>query len=141
MFKRKKEKQQEMVDTIIATDTVVEGKIIHPKSLRIDGKVYGAIKCEGDVYIGKTGFIEPSVTARNVYIAGEIDGNVHATEKIHIQPSGTLEGKSKTKGLIIDEGGSFSGESIIINGDESLSKIDPNSSDEKITSFEDKTAK
>lgn len=113
MFKSRKNRKQQMVDTIISSETIVEGKITHPTSLRIDGKIYGKVKCEGDVYIGKTGHVEPSITARNILIAGKVNGEVHALEKVHIQPSGSLTGSSTTKGLIIDDGGIFNGESII----------------------------
>lgn len=118
MFKNKKNRRQKMVDTIISSETIIEGKITHPTSIRIDGKVYGEIECAGDVYIGKTGYVEPSIQAKNILLAGEVNGDIHAFEKVHIQPSGKLTGRSTTKGMVIDEGGTFNGESRIIEGDE-----------------------
>lgn len=98
-----------MVDTIISQNTVIEGKMTHPSSLRIDGKVYGEIKCEGDVYIGKDGYVEPKIKGKNIIVAGEVKGEVYSTEKVHVQPNGKLTGDVTTKRIIIEDKGIFNG--------------------------------
>ncbi|MCZ0704341.1 cytoskeletal protein CcmA (bactofilin family) [Natronobacillus azotifigens] len=110
---KKSTKMEKTIDTIIGEETIIEGKIKLPTSLRVDGKVYGEIDCTGDVYIGKSGFVEPALKAKNVIIAGEVKGDVHTTEKIHIQPSGALSGSAKSNGIIVDEGGIFNGTSVV----------------------------
>lgn|SRR5690554_5272167 len=112
MFKSK-EKQLQQVDTVISTGTVIEGKIVHETSLRIDGKIYGEIKCEGDVYIGTSGFAEEKISAKNIFISGEVKGELIATNKIHIKQTGKVSGDVQCDGLTIDEGGIFNGNSTI----------------------------
>src|SRR5690625_4540101 len=120
MLKGRKNRKQKMVDTIISSETIIEGKVIHPTSLRIDGKIYGEIDCEGEVYIGKTGYVEPYIKARNINIAGEVKDELYALDKVHIQPSGILSGSSTTKGIVIEDGGTFNGESTIRQGDDTF---------------------
>lgn len=111
MFSRKK--KHKLIETIIGKDTIIEGKIKLPTSLRIDGKVYGAIESEGNVYIGKSGYTEPAIQAKNVIVAGEANGDIKTSEKIQIHASGKVTGKIDSNGLIIEEGGIFNGNSTI----------------------------
>lgn len=123
MFGNRSNKKKKVVDTIISEGTVIEGKINHETSLRVDGKVYGEIACDGDVYIGKSGYAENAIEANNIIISGEVDGNIHAKDKVHIQPSGKLSGSVKTTGLVIDDGGTFNGESIITSDEKESKKL------------------
>lgn len=106
-------KNQKVIETIIGKQTVIEGKIKTPTSLRVDGKVYGEIECDGDVFIGKKGYVEPSIRAKNVIIAGEVKAEINTKEKVHIHSCGTLSGTVTSNGIIIDDGGTFNGNSKI----------------------------
>lgn len=106
-------KNAKIIDTIIGKETIIEGKIKLSTSLRIDGKIYGEVDCQGDVYIGKGGYVEPILKAKNVTISGEVKGDVYTTEKIYIQPNGKLTGSATSKGIIIEDGGIFNGQSAI----------------------------
>lgn len=115
MFKAKTEKE---IDTIIGSGTIVEGKVKLQTSIRIDGKIYGEVDCNSDIFIGKEGYVEPTIKGKNIIIAGEVKGNLIATEKVHIQPNGKLTGSATTNGLIIEDGGIFIGESIVEHSEE-----------------------
>lgn len=122
MLGNRKRRKQKVVDTIVSEGTVIEGKLSHEKSLRIDGKVHGEIVCDGDVHIGKSGYVETTIKANNIIISGEVTGDVHAIDNVHIQPTGRLTGSVTTKGIIIDEGGIFNGESMITTDEEKVEK-------------------
>lgn len=123
MLSKKEQRSQRSIDTIIGLNTIVEGKVTHPKSLRIDGKVIGEVICDGDVFIGKSGSVEPQIQAKNLTIAGTVDGKITITEKVHIMPTGKLSGTVTSKGIVIEEGGIFNGHSII----EQTKKVDKKS--------------
>ncbi|SEO14307.1 protein CcmA, bactofilin family [Amphibacillus marinus] len=106
-------KNEKMIDTVIGKDTVIEGKIKLPSSLRIDGKVLGEIECNGDVYIGKTGSAEPSIKAKHVIVAGEAKGAIYTNQTVHVEASGSVTGDIESSGIIIDEGGLFVGTSKV----------------------------
>ncbi|MDQ0258092.1 cytoskeletal protein CcmA (bactofilin family) [Evansella vedderi] len=111
--KQNNEKKLSEIATVIGTDTTIEGTLHVNSSIRIDGKVLGEVKCSGDVTVGKDGHVEHQITARNLYIAGTVKGNVNVEEKIHIYESGYLEGKAQMRTIIIDENGQFRGESLM----------------------------
>ncbi|WP_156291054.1 bactofilin family protein [Oceanobacillus salinisoli] len=129
-----KERKDKIIDTIIGQGTVIEGKINHPSSLRIDGKVYGEVECTGDIYIGKDGYVEPMIKGKNIYIAGEVKGELFTTEKLHVQASGKLSGSATTKGMIIDDGGVFNGDSKVVENDNKSVGKKKYNSNEKVES-------
>ncbi len=117
-----KKKDENVIETIIGSDTVIEGKITLPTSLRVDGKVIGEIISSGDVYIGKDAYVEPSIKAKNIVIAGEVKGDIETTEKVQIEAKGKLSGNATSRGIVIDDGGVFNGNSNIIEPEETGNK-------------------
>jgi cytoskeletal protein CcmA (bactofilin family) len=112
MFSKiKGEKKLTEIETIIGKGTTVEGTINVDACIRIDGKVYGDIKCSGDVTVGKEGYVENSITARNLFIVGKIKGTIKVENKVHIYDSGHFEGSAEMGTIVIDENGFFHGES------------------------------
>lgn len=113
MLAKKNEKKLAEISTIIGKETTIEGNLTVNSSVRIDGKVFGTVKCSGDVTIGKEGFVKNAITARNLIVAGKVVGNVKVENKVHIYDSGSLDGKVEMKSIIIDENGYFRGESFM----------------------------
>lgn len=113
-----KKKEEKIIQTIIGSEAIIEGKITLPTSLRVDGKIIGEIECNGDVYIGKDAYVEPSIKAKNVIIAGVVKGQVETTEKIQIDSNGKLDGSATSRGMIIEDGGVFNGNSVILEVEE-----------------------
>lgn len=112
MFSKKKSEQQiSEISTIIGEGTIFEGKIKLKSSIRVDGKVYGEISSEGDVTIGKNGYAENAIKARNLYIAGKVKADVDVLEKLHILETGYLEGVASLNTIVIEENGQFHGTS------------------------------
>lgn len=91
--------------------TYVEGVIETKGSLRIDGKVKGAVKAEDTLTIGSSGLVMGEVQARSVILGGKIEGNIKVSEKLVLEAKSTLVGNLKTKNLVIDEGAVFQGKS------------------------------
>ncbi|MFA9557000.1 polymer-forming cytoskeletal protein [Evansella sp. AB-rgal1] len=111
--KQKNDRKVNEISTLIGEGTSVEGSLNIESSIRIDGKVYGDIKSAGDVTIGKEGYVEKSIIARNLYIAGTMKGNAKVENKIHIFESGTLNGSAEMKSIVIDENAHFYGRSLM----------------------------
>ncbi|MCF8008687.1 MAG: polymer-forming cytoskeletal protein [Halanaerobiales bacterium] len=103
---------KEDINTIFGQQTIVDGKLTTKGSIRIEGEMKGTIIAEGDVFIGESGEVNSNIEARNIVIAGNVEGNVTAKEKLEILAAGRLEGNIKSKRLVIEEGAKFIGESI-----------------------------
>ncbi|HSB35709.1 MAG TPA: polymer-forming cytoskeletal protein, partial [Thermoanaerobaculia bacterium] len=70
---------------------------------------------EGRVQVGKsfrvgpTGHVHGEVNARSVSIAGHVEGDVIAAERVEILPTGILEGNIRSPKIVIAEGAQFKG--------------------------------
>lgn len=105
-----KQSKVDAMDTIIGPESELEGKIKSKSSLRIEGKIYGEVDCDGDVTIDEKGYVENQITSRNLTISGEVKGNIKASGKLHIRATGKFTGNAEVQSLVIDEGGIFDGE-------------------------------
>ncbi|NQX66604.1 polymer-forming cytoskeletal protein [Paenibacillus alba] len=112
MFKNKKNLMNpNTTDTLIGEGTTFEGRIKSEASLRIEGGITGDIDCAGDVIIGERGIVKSNISARDVVLAGNVQGNVTTKGKLTITATGSLHGNINAASFIIEEGGLFQGNS------------------------------
>ncbi|MDP3386673.1 MAG: polymer-forming cytoskeletal protein [Eubacteriales bacterium] len=96
------------VDTLISSKVMIEGNIKATGTIRLDCQTTGDIEGQGFI-IGETGSVKGDVKCDSIIIAGRVEGNVSAEDKIHIKASGTLIGDIEVGRVIIDEGAVFKG--------------------------------
>lgn len=129
MFGSKKEvstieEAMEQVGTIIGPGAVIEGPLTTKDSTRIDGTVKGNVTISGALIVGQEAKIAGTVSAMNVYIAGEVAGNVSAPQgKVEISDTGKVIGDVTCKGIIIDENAVFQGKCEMTNLDKNSAAI------------------
>ncbi len=109
MFNKKEEVQYNRVSTLIDKDCQIEGLLKAQGTVRIDGSFKGDVIVEGNLYIGETGKILGNIQANNLMVAGEIQGNVSASDQLRIATSGCLYGDVRVKIFILDENSVFEG--------------------------------
>lgn len=95
----------------LGAGTYVEGTVQTQGSLRIDGKVKGAVKAADTLTIGAKGEISGEVQARMAIIGGKIEGDIKVEEKLVLEANSILIGNLKAKKLVIDDGAFFQGKS------------------------------
>jgi cytoskeletal protein CcmA (bactofilin family) len=93
----------------LAAGSRVDGAITGSADWWVDGELVGSLQLEGRVTIGTSGKVLGTVTARTIRIAGRVEGDVVAAEKVEVVASGHLEGNITTKRVIIAEGAFFKG--------------------------------
>jgi len=101
------------LSTVIGRETELKGTLTGKGSLRVDGSLEGEVECAGDLYVGETARLTAQVRARNVTIAGEIHGNVHAEQRVELLPSARVYGDIHSRKLVISEGAVFDGASVM----------------------------
>lgn len=75
----------------------VEGRIISSQDLTIDGSVEGSIELGNhSLIIGAGAAVKADLTARTITISGDVTGMVHATEKVELRPTASVQGDIKT---------------------------------------------
>ncbi|WP_027964395.1 bactofilin family protein [Halalkalibacillus halophilus] len=110
----KQDKQVSNVDTVIGAGTTFEGDLTSEASIRVDGTFKGSLSSQGDLVIGQAGKLDAELTGRNITVAGEVAGNITATETLTIEATGSVHGDVTMQVLVIEEGGSFSGNSKMV---------------------------
>jgi len=95
--------------THIAPGSRVQGQLTGPTELLIEGEVEGEIRVDAAVMIGSEGVVHGPVTAHVVRIGGRVFGNVTASDRVEVAPSGSLEGDVAAPRIIIAEGAFFKG--------------------------------
>ena len=86
-----------------------EGELKFEQSFRIDGKVTGSIRSEGDLVVGERGEIEGDVRVGRLFVSGIVRGEVRASKRLSIHARGRVEGEVFSPALVIDEGGILEG--------------------------------
>jgi cytoskeletal protein CcmA (bactofilin family) len=95
--------------SLVGSGAVFEGKIRTDGGIRIDGKVVGDVNAKSSAVVGPDGIIEGSLAARNVSVAGKVQGNLTAADKLTLEAKSIVSGDIKASRLVIDEGSVFDG--------------------------------
>jgi cytoskeletal protein CcmA (bactofilin family) len=112
---------------VVGRGMIIRGQIRSGEHIHVDGEVEGALQLPGfDLMVSKDARVRAHVTAREVEVAGVIDGNVDATKKITVRRGGRLLGDLRTPGIVIEDGAYFKGKIEIVNSDvrEDVSAMD-----------------
>jgi len=102
-------KEGERVETVLSETTSFNGVLKFDTSLKIEGGFKGRIISKGHLIIGENAKIKANIKSGSIVIAGEVKGDVEATERLELLPSGKLYGNIKTKKLKMADGVIFEG--------------------------------
>lgn len=98
----------------IGQGVTIEGKIVSNQDIRIDGHVQGSIEVgQHELVLGQGAELKANVNARTVLVAGTLEGNVTAAERVQIQSTGVLLGDLVAPRLIIQDGGVVRGKAVV----------------------------
>ena len=94
---------------VLATGTVLTGKIETEADFRLDGRVEGEINCKGKIVIGPKGFVKGNIMTVNAEILGNVDGVIRARERLVLKSSAEMKGDIFIQTLEIEPGAKFNG--------------------------------
>lgn len=95
--------------TMIGEGTSLEGSIVVPHSIRIDGSLKGKIETSETLTVGENGVIEADIIAKSAIIAGKVVGNLSVEDRVELESQASFIGDLKTRDLVINEGATFHG--------------------------------
>ncbi len=105
------------IDTIIGINVVLTGNLRNKGSVQVNGTIEGEVRSEENINIGETAKIKGPVVAKTIEVSGQVKGTIEASEKLEINPTGYVVGDINAKSLIIKQGATFVGKSVM-PGDE-----------------------
>jgi len=111
--------------TLIGKDVYVEGTLKTENDIQINGLFKGKLETGADVVVGEEAEIKADISARNVYIAGQVKGNITASEKLEILETVRVFGDVKSASLVIEPGGILKGKSEMLSTEEEKPELKP----------------
>ena len=112
MFEKLKNKSftatQERFDTLVGKTTTIFGRLVLLDSVRIDGKVMGNIETAPgnkiSVAIGLTGEVKGDISAHRILVAGKVEGNIYAAERVEFHKDAVVNGDISYGSIAVEHG-------------------------------------
>jgi len=83
----------------------IKGEIAASDPVYIYGTVEGSISAPAHrVTVGKEGKVKADITAREVVVMGEVNGNLNSGDRVEIRSEGSLTGDLATHRIVIEDG-------------------------------------
>jgi cytoskeletal protein CcmA (bactofilin family) len=103
--------------TLIGVGTVVVGNLECEGDLIVGGSVQGDSSVRGSFSLFDTARWVGRVEARFAVIAGELQGELHVTEKLEIRKSARIRGMVSARSVAVAQGAVIEGDLSVISGD------------------------
>jgi cytoskeletal protein CcmA (bactofilin family) len=87
----------------------ITGKLSFEASTRLDGTIDGEIIAKDHLVIGETAEINAQIRAASIVVAGKVHGDITATHRIEIRPSGRVIGNLSAPVFVVHDGALFEG--------------------------------
>lgn len=100
---------REVKESVIASDISIEGRIQGAGHVRIAGRFTGDVAVEGDLTIEVGARVNGGVRARRVIVAGELEGNIEAAQRVEVVESGSMVGDVKAGTVTVAPGARMRG--------------------------------
>lgn len=108
--------------TVIGTECQITGNVIIKGNARIDGRIEGNVQATGDLTIGQGALVQASIEAKTIVIAGEVRGDVIASDTLELNASARLYGDIATRQLKVEQGARFVGSSKSLDDSNGLNQ-------------------
>jgi cytoskeletal protein CcmA (bactofilin family) len=95
--------------TIIGADATFKGDLSFDSTAKVLGRVEGTIKSKGKVQVAKGAQCKAIIEAKQVEVEGEVEGDIHASEKLELKPNGIVRGDITATRMSMGEGASIDG--------------------------------
>ena len=99
-----------LAESKLGKSIVIKGQVSGSEPLFINGRVEGLITMAGGrVTVGNGARIAGNISAREVAIFGQVQGNVAVDDRVQIHAEGSLLGDVTAQRLLIDDGAYLKG--------------------------------
>ncbi len=112
-FRKKRRRTLDRVpvfSTIIGAGSTCSGNFAGKDNYAVYGRVEGECDLAGTLMLGETGHWVGEIVATNVVIAGKVEGDVTAREKLELAPTANIRGNLKSSVIAIAEGAVYHGQ-------------------------------
>lgn len=114
--------------TLVAPDTVLRGSLRFRGRVYVSGLVEGDIANEGEgegaLVVSVGGCVVGDINVPLATIAGTVEGNIDATERLEVAQSGVVRGNVSYESIEMQLGATVVGE-LSRRGDDKVHKLEP----------------
>jgi cytoskeletal protein CcmA (bactofilin family) len=96
-------------ETIIGNSITVSGQFTSKENVIVLGKIVGQIETTAEVLVEDVGTIEAEVMTLSIDVRGSVVGNVTATDRFEVHPSGKVVGDVRAPRVILSDGCKYRG--------------------------------
>lgn len=105
--------------SVIGAGLKIRGEITGTSDLLIEGEAEGKIRLVGGrVSVGPNGNVQADVDAREIIIEGAVQGNLKASESLHLGSSSRVQGSVITPRIGIEDGARLRGKVEMVRANE-----------------------
>jgi cytoskeletal protein CcmA (bactofilin family) len=104
------------VESLIGEHTSFEGTLKTEGSVRLLGTIQGEIESKSTIIVEEKARVTARLTAQQVTVAGQLDGQIFCEGRVEIRPTGRVTGEINAGALIVQEGAYFDGNSKMASG-------------------------
>jgi cytoskeletal protein CcmA (bactofilin family) len=105
--------------------TVLTGETNFQAMLRVDGVLQGTVSSDaGTLIVGTNGQVDANVAVASATVNGTVNGDIVATEKLHLGRTAKVVGNVQTPRIIIEEGAVLEGSCSMLRAKEAQEKRD-----------------
>jgi cytoskeletal protein CcmA (bactofilin family) len=109
MARTKEKTERPRTVTRLGSGTSLKGTLRFSQSVTIQGRFEGEIIATGFLYVEEHAEVHADIKAGSVIVAGEVRGNIHATDTLDMLATGRIYGNVKAARLRIADGVVFDG--------------------------------
>ena len=106
---RLRKRESDALSGFLGSQTEFTGKLSFGGVVHLDGNFQGEIISRGTLVVGSESVVRAQIHANVLKIAGEVQGDLTATEKIELYPPAKVYGNIRTPSLVVEEGVLFEG--------------------------------
>ncbi len=89
---------------------VIKGDVRSTEDVTVEGRIEGSLTCDGGaVIVMESASIVGDVIARDLTVLGRVEGQMLATDVVHIRSGAVVTGPVVAKSFILNDGGDFVG--------------------------------
>jgi len=86
-----------------------EGCLVFRGSTLVEGRLTGKVVAEGRLEIGPQGWVQAEIEVDELVVAGHLEGEVHARERVELLATARVTANLRTPRLALAEGCRFEG--------------------------------
>src|SRR5574337_1807375 len=95
---------------VVGEKIEIRGDLTGEGDIQLMGGFQGTIDLVGTIVIGESAQVEADIAATDIVVGGHVKGNLIASGRVNLLPTGSVTGNVKTGSIAAAEGASLKGE-------------------------------